>query len=164
MRYLFITLLILAMALFACKKNVPENRVAQTPQSENITKSIAQPIIVSINNAAVLSQYSNHKDFIDNDQGGAIKLVFTTNTTIQDFWFIEIGHNEEPFYLTLENVLYKDTLSSEIPIAITMTELSRIPQRGISYIDENDNRRFFYISEDGAENGVFNLSEFNPKN
>ncbi|MCL2764935.1 MAG: hypothetical protein FWD40_06610 [Treponema sp.] len=110
----------------------------------------------------ILSKYSSYSEFIDNNTGAYEKLVFTANNAVKDFWYIEIGHNDEPFFLTFESVLYSCELLPELPFVVTLTELSRIPQRGISYIDENNSRRFFYISEDGMVNNVYHLSGFQP--
>jgi hypothetical protein len=39
---------------------------------------------------------------------------------------------------------------------------SGIPNRGISYVDENNTRRYFYISQDGVE-ASYQLHEFHPQ-
>ena len=156
MRYFLITALIITVAFSSCKKSSIEK--------DNLTDVEEQfePVKVTIASNNILSQYTKHKEFIDNENSDSKQVIFTANVTAKGFWFIEIGHNEEPFNLLLESVLYYDTLFPDVPIVILMSEFSRIPQRGISYIDENLYRRYFYISEDGVQDGIYNLSEFNP--
>jgi len=110
----------------------------------------------------VLNRYNSYSTFIDNDTGAYQRLLFTTNITARDFWYIEISHYEDPFFLNIESVLYRGDLLPDLPLVVTLTEISRIPQRGISYIDENNTRKYFYIAEDGMDNNVYHLSEFHP--
>jgi len=95
------------------------------------------------------------------DDNGSEWLIFTTNTNLEDFWFMEIGHFDDPFSLYVPRILFKCQLLTDLPFLVMLTALSGIPQRGISYIDENNIRRYFYIAEDGMDGG-YHLFEFHP--
>ncbi|MCL2810088.1 MAG: hypothetical protein FWD24_08530 [Treponema sp.] len=120
---------------------------------------------VSVHKDWILEMYSSYNVFIDNNQGAYERLVFSSFVPVKDFQFIKIGHNDEPFYLFVDGTLYSGELLPEKPLAVSLTELSRIPQRGVSFKDENNIRRYFYIGENTIEDDhhSYFLSEFEPQ-
>lgn len=95
----------------------------------------------------------------------AERIMFSANVTVKDFQFIEIGLREEnadiQFYEAA--ALYMlDELSPEKPLVVTWVEQGSVPHRGISFLDENDTTRYFYISKSGEDDSLL-LIEFEQK-
>jgi len=125
-------------------------------------KSTERQISILVLTPEILSKYISYKEYIDEERSAFERLIFTTYIAYRDFWFIKIGHNDDPFYLYVEDVLFQGELLPDLPFVVSLTELSRIPQRGISYLDGNNTRRYFYIGEHmiGDEHDGYYLSEF----
>jgi hypothetical protein len=84
--------------------------------------------------------------------------MFKTNAAAKDFKFIEIGYDEDKYFESA--VLYSlAELTPEKPFVVTWIEWGALPRRGISFSDENNVTRYFYLARSG-ENGDLLLAEF----
>jgi len=97
------------------------------------------------------------------------KIMFSANVAVKDFKFIEIAWkahvtlapgsswadaNNMASNLYEMTVLHSlDELSPKKPFVATWLELGSMPHRGISFVDENNITRYFYISMNHANNG-----------
>jgi len=109
-----------------------------------------------------LDSYSSFDEFVEFDEEGYQRIVFTTSAVVTDFRFIEVGYNSDgPTIEFFESsVLYSiDELLPEKPLVVTWMEWGLIPHRGISYIDENSTRKFFSINLSGYDGSLL-LVEF----
>ena len=156
--FIMTVLLIYSVILISCNSKGDEN--TGKPQSETKGEPIKMSVMPIMNDNELANYSSYHS--IGNESGGYERFLFTTNVPVKDFWYIEVGHNEDPFYLYMASLIEAFEISPDYPFLAIMPEVSRIPQLGISYTDENNNRRYFFISEDG-EDGSHSLSEFHPQ-
>ena len=110
----------------------------------------------------VLNNYSSFDEFIEFKEDGCQRIIFTSNTSIRDFNYIEVGNKDSGSNIIyFENsVLYTlDELTPEKPFIVTWMEQGLIPHRGITFKDENNTKRYFYISMSGADGSLL-LTEF----
>ena len=93
-----------------------------------------------------------------NDDSGK-KMVLWTDVPRKNFEFLSIGFDESLF---AESIIYSSTdWPPEKALFIQMSVPEGIPNIGISFLDENNIKRYFYISESGAD-GSLSLVEFQP--
>ena len=110
----------------------------------------------------LLSKYDSYAEFIEFDDEGYQKIIFTTNVSVKDFKFIEIDfkeENEDIVFFASEVLYLLEELKPEEPFVVTWMEWGSIPHRGISFIDETDTTRHFMIGMSG-EDGSLYLNEF----
>ena len=135
--------------------------VSKPPQS---TTSPAEKVHVSVDLATdeILSKYDSYAEFIEFEDDGYQKIVFTTNIPVKDFRFIAVDYKEENTNIVFfeSEVLFSlKELTPEEPFVVTWMEWGSTPHRGISFIDETDATRYFYIAMSG-EDGSLLLVEF----
>ncbi len=133
-----------------------------TPREPTSPRRVKVEISVDFMREEFLGKYASYEEFIEFDDDGYQKIVITTNVAVKDFKFIEIGYEEkETSVVFSENkVLYLlEELMPEKPFIVTWMEQGAIPHRGISFIDETNTTRWFYIATSG-EDGSPLLVEF----
>lgn len=135
-----------------------------SPEHPGSTTSEAEKALVSVDYATdeLLGKYDSFAEFIEFEDEDYQKIIFTTNIAVKDFRFIEIGFEAEDTDVTFfeNNVLYSlAELLPTKPFVVTWMEWGSIPHRGISFIDETDTTRYFYIAMSG-EDGSLLLVEF----
>lgn len=151
-----------AMLFAGCtNSSTPGNDI---PESSNPTTSVTEKVFVSVDYATdeLLSKYDSFDEFVEFEDEGYQKIIFITSIVVKDFRFIEVGHKDEDMNVTFfENkVLYSlDELLPEKPFVVTWMEQGLIPHRGISFVDESNTTRYFYIAMSG-EDGSLLLVEF----
>jgi len=115
----------------------------------------------------LLSEYDLYVEFLDNEVGNRIAIL--PYIVMYDFRWIEVGNIMidgvfgTQFYE--RSVLYSvDNLLPSIPFVVTHRELGILPHRGISFVDESGERRYFAIMRNQAEPterlGNFIIREF----
>ena len=134
------------------------------PESSEPTTSATGTVLVNVDYATdeLLSEYDSFDEFTEFEDEGYQKIIFITNIVVKDFRFIEVGYKEENTNIVFfENkVSYSlDELSPEKPLVVTWMEQGSIPHRGISFIDENNTTRYFYVAMSGEDGSLF-LVEF----
>jgi hypothetical protein len=77
---------------------------------------------------------------------------------VKDFSFIEVGYSEDK-YCEAAALYSVDELLPENRLVVTCLEQGMMPHRGISFLDENNATRYFYLMISG-ENGSLKLVEF----
>jgi hypothetical protein len=108
-----------------------------------------------------LKQYDSYHEYThDND---ADRIVIWTDKTIKDFSFIGIANvdSEEKLSFREERIIHAvGDLSSNKPYVVK-AEAYRgiIPHIGISFLDENNNKKYCYIKWSGMD-GSLSLVEF----
>lgn len=110
----------------------------------------------------LLNKYNSYNEFIEFEGEGYQRIVIIPNTEVKNFKFIEIGYEESENQLKYfeKNVLYSiNKLSPEKPFVVKWMERGLIPHRGISFVDENNTTRYFYIANSGRD-GALLLLEF----
>jgi hypothetical protein len=135
--------------------------VSEPPES---TTPVTDEVFVSVDYATdeLLNKYDSFDEFVEFKDVGYQKIIFTTSIAVKDFRFIEVGYKDEDMNVTFfENkILYSlKELSPEKPFVVTWMEWGSIPHRGISFVDETNKTRYFYMAMSG-ENGSLLLVEF----
>ena len=144
--------------------NPSASQKTEASQAPEPTASIKEEVLISVDFATdeVLSQYDSYHEFVDPEEEGPQKIIFTSNTAVEDFRFIEIGHEAEDTTLVLvENRALHQVgdLSPATPFVVNWTEWGSLPHRGISFRVESGRTRYFYLTASG-EDGSLLLPEF----
>lgn len=133
----------------------------------NLTKPEDEPkekaqVSVAYATAELLDEYDAYSEFIEYEDEYTQKVIFTTNTAVDDFNYIEISFKEKGDEIVFfeSEVLYSLTeLIPEQPFILSWMEAGTIPQRGITYLDENKEKKYFYLTISGKDGSLL-LIEF----
>lgn len=110
-----------------------------------------------------VSKYSSVNEFIEFKEPGYQKIILTTDRKVTNFKFIEIGYTEENYHYKYyeKSVLYSTSeFSPEKPFVVTWMEWGDIIKyRGISFVDENNITKNYYLCQSGKD-GSLHLIEF----
>jgi len=114
-----------------------------------------------------LSEFETYAEPLDNERGEA-RIAILPNTTMREFQWIEVGTtmSEDVFGVQFyqQNVLDAvGDLPSGVPFVARHWELGTFAHRGISFVDESGERRYFTISFNQAPDerpGSFIIREF----
>lgn len=159
---LLFLMLAFAMLFSGCtNSSTPDSDM---PESTDPIVSETEDVSLRVDYATdeLLSKYDSFEEFVEFKDEDYQKIVFTTNITVKDFKFIEVAYKEEDSNISFfENkVLYSlDELSPEKPFIVTWMEQGAIPHRGISFVDETNTTRYFYIAMSGKDGSLL-LVEF----
>ena len=105
------------------------------------------------------NKYNTFDEFIDFSAPGYNKIYIRTNITIKDFKYIEAAY-EPNIGLVEISVLYsQDELSPEKPFVVTWMQPGTLPNRGITFVDENNMERKFFVHASGFDDSLL-ITEF----
>lgn len=110
----------------------------------------------------VLNSYESITEFIEFDDEGYQKIIIRPTLLVKDFAFVETGFQdkEDDIVFYVENTLFSvDELSPTEAFVVTWMGWGAIPHRGITFLDENNQQRYFHIIESGMDGSVL-LAEF----
>ncbi|MCL2564463.1 MAG: hypothetical protein FWE24_01460 [Defluviitaleaceae bacterium] len=103
------------------------------------------------------------RDGIDNGLTNGENLVIWANQPLRDFSVLLIGNdfiNDEIFFIPVESFAFVSELSPEEAFVINnYFGLGTLPWSGITFIDENDIKRYFTIQQ-SMYDGSWHLHEF----
>ena len=144
--------------------NSADSEAEEVSEPPTSTTSIAEQALVSVDYATdeLLSTYDSCAEFIEFEDEGYQKIIFTTNIPVKDFRFIAVDYKEENTNIVFfeSEVLFSlKELTPEEPFVVTWMEWGSTPHRGISFIDETDATRYFYIAMSGEDSSLL-LVEF----
>jgi hypothetical protein len=109
----------------------------------------------------ILSNYDSLSEFIESEEISQ-KIIFTTNVRVKKISFIKVVYEEKngEFAFFDNGELHSlEDFSPEKPFLVSWMDFGAIPHRGISFVDENDMTRYFYLATSG-EDGSLILTEF----
>jgi hypothetical protein len=158
----YIIVIILALSFVSCKKKttIDEPPVTSTNNRQSdISASVAPTVLIGRATDKAISKFNSFYEY--NDSNGE-KIVIWTDVALKNFDFISIGFNSAEGNISLfaEEALYSiSELPPEKPFAVEIFVSESIPSRGISYLGENNLKKYFYISESGKD-GSLSLVEF----
>ena len=107
-----------------------------------------------------LAKDGGYDKYVDGDSEYGINVVFRANVAVDGFQYVSLDYVEstsdnDNVNFEVENVLYAPPqLTPERPFVVTMLLDGTIPNRGITYIDENGTTRYFTISMSGQDNSL----------
>ena len=144
----------------------------ETPTTTNpLTEQAPHPLTADEGTEELLALYTALIEFndpsIDESHADMLPTVFATTVTITNFKFIEVGFSNdlENFYLYDAGTLYSlDYLTLETPFVVYGLPWSSIPQRGVSFVDENGDTRSFAVSISGYDGSIVIGEIYNSPN
>jgi len=91
-------------------------------------------------------------------------FVISSNITLKDLNFISIRYDYNTGFEYVEQVIFSIPGSDLSPDSafVVNSDIIEIPSRAISFLDENNVKRYFYISEN-QDNSSLSLTEFHPQ-
>lgn len=109
----------------------------------------------------LLSQTGSYDQWVDDDSAYQVKALFTASRTVRDFRFVELGfdirEDGEVAYHETKELYSQEQLSPERPLVIGMAFAGTIPDRGISYTDEDGAVRRYALSMSGKDGSLLLL-------
>lgn len=116
-------------------------------------------VSVEVATGEVLSKYSSYHEFIEFKEKDYQKLVFQAAVPLKSFTFIEIIRNDKGMP-EKGRVLYSlDELNPDKPFVVTWMEWGLLPHRGITFIDNTNETKCFFIGQSG-DDGSMLLTEY----
>lgn len=119
------------------------------------------PIELAVVGEGTLEGFADYEEFVEFDDEGYQRIILTTSETVTELKFLSVEHyGNSRQRLT---VLYEaGELRPERPFVVTWIEWGSFPHRGVSFVDENGQERYFAIIRGGLEPGPPVLSELIP--
>lgn len=139
---------------------VTKETVTETPEPSSSAPEKVQ-ITVEYATDEILSSYDSFSEFIESEEISQ-KIIFTTNVRVKKLSFIKVVYEEKngEFAFFDNGELHSlEDFSPEKPFLVSWMDFGAIPHRGISFVDENDMTRYFYLATSG-EDGSLILTEF----
>jgi hypothetical protein len=107
---------------------------------------------------SILSIFDSYYRFIEYNYNTYI--VISVTSTVRNLNFISVSYNYINGTFSAEKILYSlEEIQPETALRIITNITEGTTSRGISYLDENNINRFFYISENSVD-GLLSLNEF----
>jgi len=106
-------------------------------------------ITIQVGDDEMLRNIGSYDEFAEYES--VLKIVFSTNVVLKDFLYFEIGYNEEPYYSFLGKILYHTDQFLPEKSFVAAWHYSTIPIWGISWMEDKDTRRFFYLAENNQD-------------
>ncbi|MCL2360378.1 MAG: hypothetical protein FWC73_01030 [Defluviitaleaceae bacterium] len=147
-------LLVIIIAMTACAHFIPEPPLAQaTPApAEDIPEIDMREDSIPPANEGSRTTY-----IINIAWGMADEIIITPGAMVIDFRFFALGFCDEDIYFYEGEILYsREELLPEAPFYANWQ-----PDRGISFVDHHNRRRYFFIA-DYIDEGYITLVEFEP--
>lgn len=143
---------------------------AQSSQAASETNAPDEPVSSPSPLKAVVSvDYAPDElaaAYTDGNSDYQVKVVFTANTDIREFKYLELGLSDQEqsndISLKAEKILFEmGTLTPGKPLVVSMLFDGALPNRGIAYLDETGTERFFTVTMSGKDESLL-LTEFTP--
>jgi len=131
----------------------------------------AAGIVIGVGSATEerLSNYDSYVRFADPIGTGFSEIIIVPHAPLRDFWWFELGTNwGEPFYFYIEEVLSAPgDITPARPFVVNWGHMGTAAYRGISFLDEYGERRYFVINDSQADfeeslGGFVMIYEFTP--
>lgn len=144
-QFLFITLLLSTLLL-----------ISATPVFAAMGKSL---VAVEVTAGDTLKKYDSYHEFIEFKEKDYQKLIFQAAVPLREFTFIEIVRNDKGMPVKGRALYSVDELKPGSPFVVTWMEWGSMPHRGITFIDENNETRCFFITMSGDDGSIL-LAEY----
>ncbi|MFA5537252.1 MAG: hypothetical protein WDA53_08800 [Bacillota bacterium] len=131
-------------------KDFPAAEISPDSALSGYTESVPGGIHIDLAVDELISKYDSFYEYIS-DEGGT-GLIIWTDIELRDFAFIFIDQHDTDDGLSLlpgDKLFSVEKLSSEKPFVVTLLTPGLVPAYGVSFLDENNARRYFAINLDG---------------
>lgn len=166
-----LTLAILFMSACADATGEPSPTTSPTPtqpvfETPTPTAAVDGDVTVSIHSATeeLLGKYESVEEFTQAENEYSQRVLITTSATVRDFKLIalELVQDPEELIFTESELLYSmPELTPEKPLVFWESFHGVAPTRAISFLDESDVTRYFYMVISGKD-GSLVLGELIP--
>ena len=105
---------------------------------------------IAIASDELLDKYNSYHEYISDER--IVRIMIWTDTSIKDFAFISVDHDEtgdKITYLAGDILFSLDELTPKKPFVAEIFSPEIFPVNGISFRDENGVKRYFCILSDG---------------
>ncbi len=131
----------------------PTQPVFETPTP---TATAGGELTVSIHSASeeILGRYDSVEEFTQAENEYSQRVLITTSATARDFKLIaiEFVQDDEELLFTEGELLYSlAELTPEKPLVFWETFHGLVPSRAISFLDESNVTRYFYLAISGKD-------------
>jgi len=114
-----------------------------------------------------LDFYHDYIEFVDPVRESACNILIVPAEPLRDFMWIELEHNDGIYIKS--NLFAAENIMPDRPFVVNWGRLGSMPHRGISFLDDSGERRYFMIIDNMAsfeENpgGNIMFTEFIPVN
>ena len=161
-----LSIIIAAIMILAasCGDGQPQPQPQPQSQSQSQSKTAEESPSPTLQIGHATDQVINKSDelYEYNDSDYGEKIVIRTDGIQKNLDFISIGFESRDGQTVLfaEDILYSiNELSPEKVLVIKTLISEGIPSRGVSFLDANNIKRYFYIIESGID-GSLSLIEF----
>ncbi|MDL2216920.1 hypothetical protein LJB81_04250 [Desulfovibrio sp. OttesenSCG-928-M14] len=107
----------------------------------------------------MLNRYDSYHEFMEFKEKDYQKVVFQAAVPLKKFQFIEIIRNDKGMPVKGGALYSLNELKPDKPFVVTWMEQGSLPHRGITFIDDNNEIRCFFINLHGADGSIV-LSEY----
>jgi len=148
-----IKMLVLAVLTLVC---------ALSFASCNTQKPVAKPAKLKIKpvTQGAVDKLASFTEFIEFDDEGYQKVLISTDSPVRDVKFVDVQEGGLNAFKAPDNVLYSFAeLTPEKPFVVTWMNWGTMPHRGLSFVDESGETRFFYLHESGKDGSLL-INEF----
>ena len=115
----------------------------------------------------ISAEFATYVRFEDPVMPQAPTLVIVPDIPLRDFWWFELRQSQsENFYFYVgETLSAPGDITQERPFVVNWGHLGTMPYRGISFLDEDGERRYFVINDNQGDfgegsGGFVNIYEF----
>jgi len=143
--------LFILMIFTGCKKEKPQ-AVYRYYETDGVR-------VGRMYDGTVLDKFSSYYDLIESEREEII--IISVTKSIKNFEFINVIPGIYDHIYPADVLFTAPELTPEIPFQAMTIISTDIPRRGISFIDDNNNIRYFYILKDSEDNSLI-LKEFFP--
>jgi hypothetical protein len=153
---LVVLILVCVLSLAGCygKKEGKADNTGETDSAKPATLEMKQ---MTEETAGEFEAFTEFKEFEDE---GYQKVLIMTDNAVKDVKFVNIQDQGLAAFEREDNVLYSfDELTPEKPFMVTWMEWGTMPHRGLSFVDANNETRFFYLHMSG-EDGSLLITEY----
>lgn len=136
----------------------PEPTAAASPdQGEDAAVTAA--IGVDYADDEALAAYDLVQEYVDSDSEYQEKVIFTTDTPVTDFKFLQISYvdideNGDTLFSVDRELYTAEELSPQSPVVIYMEFAGLIPTRGISYVDGDGTVKYYAVQMSGKDGSL----------
>lgn len=139
-KLLFITLLLPTLLLIAATP-------VFTAMEENF-------VSVEVATEEAINRYDSYHEFIEFKEKGYQKIVFQAAVPLKEFKFIEIIRNDKGMPAKGRALYSLNELKPDKPFVVTWMEWGSMPHRGITFIDNKNETRCFFITLHGGDGSI----------
>jgi hypothetical protein len=124
--------------------------VPSSPTPSEYVESNLEHFYITLATDELLNKYDSYHEYISDEH--IVRVIIWTDTDIEDFAFITVDSDvtgDKITYLAGDVLFSLDQLLPEKPFVAEIMAPEILPINGISFLDENGVKRYFFIQMSG---------------